>query len=146
MHFADYFIILFFLGLMVFIGLRCRAASENFGDYVRMGSRSPWWLAGSSIFMMTFSAITFTGICGSAYVAGWSVLVIFWCNALLFTIQAFIFAPLLRRTRADTPQDTYRLRFGVAVEQLLSYLGPISSFVWGGTFSSEPGDFCCGGL
>jgi Na+/proline symporter len=134
MHLADYSIVLFFLGLMVFIGVRMRNSSANFGDYVRMGSRSTWWLGGSSIFMGTFSAITFTGICGSAYLAGWSVLIIFWCNALMFGIQAFIFAPLLRRTRADTPQDALRLRFGPIVEQVQSYIGSVSSFIWGGTF------------
>lgn len=84
--------------------------------------------------MGTFSAITFTGICGSAYLAGWSVLIIFWCNALMFLIQALFFAPLLRRTRADTPQDAIRLRFGPLIEQIQSYIGMCSSFIWGGMF------------
>lgn len=134
MSFADYFIIIFVLFLMIFIGIRAKGDSADFSDYIRMGSRSTWWLAGSSIFMGTFSAITFTGICGSAYLAGWSVLIIFWCNALMFLIQALFFAPLMRRTRADTPQDAIRLRFGPLIEQIQSYIGMFSSFIWGGMF------------
>jgi len=84
--------------------------------------------------MGMFSAITFTGICGNAYLAGWSVLIIFWTNALMFFIQGWLFAPKFRRTRADTPQDVIRLRFGRPLEQFLSYFGTMSSFIWGGTF------------
>ena len=134
MSVPDYLIIIFYLGLMVFIGARYRKSSANFSDYIRMGSRSVWWLTGFSVFMQGFSAITFTGICGSAYLAGWSVMVIFWCNAVMFFTQGLLFSPILRRTRADTQMDAMRMRFGPSMEAFLSYLGTITGFVWGGTF------------
>lgn len=134
MHILDFVAIGFFLLIMVAIGIQCRGASANFADYIRMGSRSTWWLAGSSIFMMGFSSITFTGISGQAYLAGWSVLIIFWVNALNLFFQAAVVAPRLRRTRADTPKDALRMRFGRPTEQFMAYYGTITSFVWGGTF------------
>lgn len=142
MHFADYGIIVFYLILMVVIGYQTKNSSANLSDYVRMGNKSTWWMAGFSVFMALFSAITFTGICGQAYSAGWSVLMIFWTNALMFFVQGGIFAPLFRRTRAYTSFDVVKMRFGPAAEQITAYISTFTSFAWGGLYLLSIATFC----
>ncbi|MCH6255006.1 hypothetical protein MLD52_00495 [Puniceicoccaceae bacterium K14] len=142
MHIADYVLVILYLILMVVIGFQNRSSSSNLSDYIRMGGKSPWWLAGCSIFMMGFSTITFTGISGSAYLAGWSVLIWFWGNSLALFIQAGYFAPLFRRSRAYTPFDIVKSRFGPVAEQVLVYAGTLPTFFWGGMFLYGLATFC----
>ena len=134
MHTVDYAVVLIYLALMVLIGIKTRNSSLDISDYIRMGNKSTWWMAGFSIFMGTFSAATFTGIAGSAFLAGWSVLITPLCGALGFFLQAAIFAPLLRRTRAVTPLDAVKLRFGAAAEQVKVYVSTLTSFFFAGFF------------
>ena len=58
----------------------------------------------------------------------------YWLVAMLFFIQAALFAPWMRRTRAVTPLDAIRLRFGPIVEQICVYTGFLGAFVWSGVF------------
>ncbi len=121
-----------YLVLMVLVGVACRKMSGDVSDYIRMGCKSPWWLLGFSIFMQTFSAITFTGNCGQAYLSGWSALLIAAGGIFGLLCQAMFFAPWLRRTRAITPADAVRQRFGAAVEQIFTYVGAFGGMFWGG--------------
>jgi SSS family transporter len=141
MHPVDYIVVGSYLLLMVVIGLRTQSSSANLSDYVRMGNKSTWWLAGFSLFMSQFSATTFTGLAGSAYIAGWSIMVSQLVTALGFFLQAFWIAPLLRRTRAITPMDVVRSRFGPAAEQLKVYISTLSSFFFAGFFLLGFGTF-----
>lgn len=120
--------------LMMAVGYACRKASVNISDYVRMGNKGSWWLIGLSIFMQAVSAITFTANCGVAYMAGWSA---FWTSLggiLGLLIQGFFLAGWMRKTRAITPADAIRIRFGPVMEQIFVYVGVFSSMLWGGVF------------
>lgn len=141
MHAVDYVVVGIYLLLMVLIGFRTRNSSTNISDYVRMGNKSTWWLAGFSLFMSQFSATTFTGLAGSAYIAGWSIMVSQFVTAAGFFLQAFWIAPMLRRTRAITPMDVVRSRFGPAAEQLKVYISTLSSFFFAGFFLLGFGTF-----
>lgn len=134
MHTVDYSVVLIYLLILVTTGIRMRKSSVNISDYIRMGNKSTWWLAGFSLFMASFSAATFTGIAGQAYLAGWSPMITPLCNVLGFFIQAAFFAPLLRRTRAITPMDAVRSRFGSAAEQIKVYVSTFTSFFYAGFF------------
>ena len=131
MHIVDYSVILIYMCLMVLIGIRCRNSSINISDYIRMGNKSTWWMAGFSIFMATFSAATFTGIAGQGFIAGFSVTLVQFFGAMTFFFQAAFMAGMLRRTRAITPMDAVRSRFGPAAEQVKAYVSSFSSFFSG---------------
>jgi len=131
---TDWFAVGGYLALMILVGLICRNISKDVSDYIRMGGKSTWWLAGLSVFMQSFSVMTFTGYAGQAYLAGWSIMIHYLLVALGFFVQAAIFAPWMRRTRAVTPPDATRLRFGPVVQQISVYLGLIGAFIWGGMF------------
>jgi len=131
---VDYGAIAGYVLLMIVVGILCRNISANLSDYVRMGGKSTWWMAGLSVFMMSFSCATFTGYAAQAYLAGWSFMLNYAMVALMFFIQAAIFAPWMRNTRAVTPLDAIRLRFGPTIEQLVVYLSLSGAFVWSGFF------------
>ena len=144
MHIVDYSVILIYMCLMVLIGIRCRNSSINISDYIRMGNKSTWWMAGFSIFMATFSAATFTGIAGQGFIAGFSVTLVQFFGAMTFFFQAAFMAGMLRRTRAITPMDAVRSRFGPAAEQVKAYVSSFSSFFFGGFFLLGFGTFASG--
>jgi len=131
---ADYYTIGAYILLMIFVGFVCRKISGNISDYIRMGGKSTWWMAGLSVFMASFSAATFTGYAAQAYLGGWSFMWNYWLIALFFFIQAAIFAPLMRNTRAVTPLDAVRLRFGGTIQQIVLWIGLPGSFIWSGVF------------
>ncbi len=134
MHTVDYAVVLIFMMLMVVIGITTKSTSKNISDYIRMGNKSTWWMAGLSLFMSSFSAATFTGIAGQAFIAGWSVIIVQLSSTALFFIQAIFIAKLFRRTRAVTPLDAVRARFGPAAEAVKSYVGLLSAFFFSGFF------------
>src|SRR5690606_2711707 len=47
---------------------------------------------------------------------------------------ALVMAPIFRRTRAITPMDAVRDRFGPAAEQITAYVGLLSAFFFAGFF------------
>ena len=123
-----------YLLLMVSIGIICRKASANISDYVRMGNKGTWWLIGMSIFMQAVSAITFTANCGVAYLAGWSALWTSLGGIVGLLVHGFFLAGWMRKTRAVTPADTIRRRFGPTMEQIFVWIGTAASMLWGGVF------------
>lgn len=144
MQIIDYCVIAAYLILMVVIGIRCKDSSANISDYIRMGQKSTWWMAGTSLFMASFSAATFTGIAGQAFIAGWSVMLSQLLSALALFIQAAFMTSILRRTRAVTPIDVVRARFGPAAEQVKSWVNLLSSFFYAGFFLLGFGTFAAG--
>lgn len=60
--------IVFYFIFMILLGFIFRKQVANTSDYFRGGGKMVWWMAGSSAFMTTFSAWTFTGAAGKAYI------------------------------------------------------------------------------
>ena len=129
----DIGVLVVYLILMAAVGYMCRKSSSNISDYVRMGNKGTWWLIGLSIFMQAVSASTFTANAGVAYLAGWSVFLTGAGVILGLLIHGFFLAGWMRKTRAVTPMDAIRLRFGPVMEQVLVYIG-LTSIIWGGVF------------
>lgn len=129
---VDLGVLVVYLLLMASIGMISRKSSTNISDYIRMGCKTTWWVLGLSIFMQMVSAITFTANCAQAYLAGWSALLISFGTIIGLLVQAGFFSKLMRRTRAVTPLDAVRDRFGPVVEQVNSYVGSLGGIFWGG--------------
>ena len=118
----DYIIIGFYLVFMLAIGLVFRRMSKDTSDYFRAGGAMPWWLTGTSAWIFSFTAWTFTGAAGKVYEAGPLVLVIFYsitvglCFAITFTCLRF------RRMRVITWTEAVRLRYGAFNEQFYIWI------------------------
>ena len=118
----DHAIIVFYLGLMISIGWVVRRFNQSSSDYFRGGGNMLWWMAGSSAFMVSFSAVTFTGMAGKAYRDGTIVLTVFFANFLGFAVNYLWTAHRFRQMRVDTPMEAVRDRYGPVNEQFFAWI------------------------
>lgn len=130
----DYLVIGFYFAFMAVIGLVCRRFIGNTSDYFRGGGKMLWWMAGSSAFMVSFSAWTFTGAASKAYEDGPVIMVLFFANAVGFLFNALFFAPRFRQMRVVTALEAVRTRFGPGNEQFFTWvqipLGILYAGIW----------------
>ena len=82
--------------------------------------------------MFSFSAWTFTGAAGVAYVSGISVAIIFIANATGYFINCIWSAPLFRQMRATTFPEVIRNRFDISTQQLYVWIGLIPGILMSG--------------
>lgn len=123
----DYAVIAFYFLFMAGLGWFFRRFAADSSDFFRGGGKMPWWMVGASVFMVSFSAWTFTGAAGLAYDGGIIALTIFLANGLQLFIASTCFAAWYRQTRAITFADAIRQRFGLANQQILLWLSlPVS--------------------
>ena len=110
----EYFVIAAYLLLTIVVGFVFKNFSSNTDDYFKGGSKGTWWLVGTSAFMGTFTAWTFTGAAGMAYEAGYSVMFIFLGSSLGYFMNFLFLAPWLRQMRVTTLPEAIALRYGEA--------------------------------
>ncbi|HDZ3729138.1 TPA: sodium/substrate symport [Vibrio harveyi] len=123
--------IVFYFIFMVLLGFIFRKQVANTSDYFRGGGKMVWWMAGSSAFMTTFSAWTFTGAAGKAYIDGFAVVWIFVFNIIGYLICARIFAPRFRQLNVITPMEAIRQRYGAKTERFYTFIYMITGLMGG---------------
>lgn len=128
----DLLVILFYFCFQLSLGLIFRAFSKDASDYFRGGGSMLWWLVGASAFMTQFSAWTFTGAAGKAYVDGFLVAAIFLGNGVGYLFNYFITAAKFRRMRVITAIEGVRDRYGHTNEQIFTWLQVPMSVVYAG--------------
>ncbi len=121
--------IVFYFIFMVLLGFIFRKQVANTSDYFRGGGKMVWWMAGSSAFMTTFSAWTFTGAAGKAYIDGFAVVWIFVFNIIGYLICARIFAPRFRQLNVITPMEAIRQRYGAKTERFYTFIYMITGLM-----------------
>ncbi|MEM9082662.1 MAG: hypothetical protein AAGB34_03625 [Planctomycetota bacterium] len=130
----EYVVVGGYLFFLIAVGFAIRKFSSDDSDYFRAGCKGTWWLVGTSAFMHMFSAWTFTGAAGAAFEAGWSDMVIFAANVLVFFLTFLFLGPWFRQLRAVTGPEIIRLRFGPATQQfyawMQAFLGLLYAAVW----------------
>lgn len=130
----DYLVIAFYFVFMASIGYVCRRFIGNTSDYFRGGGKMLWWMAGSTAFMVQFSAWSFTGAASKAYEDGTLIMVLFFANALGFFFNFLFFAPRFRQMRTITSLQAVRTRFGKGSEQFFTWvqipLGILYAAIW----------------
>src|ERR1044071_1113011 len=134
LSFYDYLVVGFYFAFMAVIGVVCRRFIGNTSDYFRGGGKMLWLMAGSSAFMVSFSAWTFTGAASKAYEDGPLIMVLFFANAVGFLCNYLFFAPRFRQMRAVTALEAVRTRFGKGNEQFFTWvqipLGILYAGIW----------------
>lgn len=121
------FVVIVYFAFLVVIGWAFRNLTSNTSDYFRGGGNVLWWMVGASAFMTQFSAWTFTGAAGKAYVDGVAVAFIFAGNALGFFFNYLYFAPRFRQMRVVTIVEALKLRFGGRNEQVFAWVNMFTS-------------------
>lgn len=129
MNALDITVIALYLLFIVWAAWCFRRYAQSSSQFINGGGSMPWWMAGATAFMTQFSAWTFTGAAGKAFIDGFPVLVLFWGNALGFFIACLFFAARYRKLRVETSMQVIALRFGKPTEQLFTWLQfPLSIF------------------
>ena len=129
---VDLGIIVAYFVFILGLGFVFRKQVTSVSEYFRGGGKMLWWMSGSSAFMTTFSAWTFTGAAGKAYIDGFPVVVIFLANALGYFVCAIFLAAKYRQLRVDTPLEAYKQRYGRINEQFNLWVGFLGSQLPGG--------------
>ncbi len=130
----DYIVVVFYLAFMFLMGPVYKSFSKSASDFFRGGGGMLWWVVGSSTFMSTFSAWSFTGGAAKAYETGTFFLLLFACNILGYLFTYFFTAARFRQMRVVTAIEAIRKRFGNTNEQIFAWLPIFANLILGGIY------------
>jgi Na+/proline symporter len=116
----DYAVIVFYLAFMFFMGPVFKNFSKTASDFYRCGGGLLWWVAGSSTFMTTFTAWSFTGGAAKAYETGTFYMLLYLCNLIALVFTYFFTAARFRQMRVVTETEAIRKRYGNVNEQVFT--------------------------
>ena len=120
-----------FMVIMITVGVLMARWNKDADDYFKGGNKLPYWLAGLSLFMSSFSSWTFTGRAGQTYESGISIFSMYWGAVLGLGFGYFVFAKRWRRTRSMTILEYLSERFDFNVHQFISWANtPVTIFQW----------------
>ncbi len=123
LNWADYAVVIGFFAVMLGIGLYFRNKVKNMGDFFGGGRQVPWWLAGISFYMCTFSALGFVVYSSLAYQYGWTAVTIYWVTVPAMLIVAKFLAHRWRRVAKTSPLEYIECRYGKKMVNGLVWLG-----------------------
>ena len=105
LHPLDYVVIGAYFGIIIFIGMFFSRFIKQAKDYFAAGAAVPWWLAGISLWMASFSALMFIIYSELAFKYG------FVANSMLGSCSGygFSYASFLRPMAADENNDAARI-------------------------------------
>jgi len=121
--FADTFMVIGYLLLMLGIGGYFFRRMRRMKDYFSGGNSIPWWLSGTSFYMSSFSVAAFVFYPGLCYRHGWVGVTLLWVAvpATIFSVQ--LFAVRWRRARIDSPVEYLETRYSSLLRQLFAWQG-----------------------
>ncbi|MBN1361102.1 MAG: hypothetical protein JW993_10935 [Sedimentisphaerales bacterium] len=128
----DYIVVSFYLVFMFLLGPVYKNFSKTSSDFFRGGGGMLWWVVGSSAFMTTFTAWSFTGGAAKAYETGTFFLLLFACNLVAMVFCYFFVVAKYRQMRIITVMEGVRKRFGRTSEQILTWLLILTRTLYGG--------------
>jgi solute:Na+ symporter, SSS family len=123
LYFADYAVITGFFAVMVGIGIYFQGKVKNMGDFFGGGKQVPWWLAGISFYMCSFSALGFVVYSALAYQYGFVAVTIYWLTVPAMLIGAKFMASRWRRIAQTSPLEYIESRYGNKMRQGLVWVG-----------------------
>jgi SSS family solute:Na+ symporter len=140
----DYVNIAFYIVFITGVGIVFSRKSKNTSDYFRGGGVMPWWVAGASSWMASFSAWTFVGAAGEIYDEGPSLILLYYSSLIPLVCTLFYTCYRFRRMRVVTPIEGVRLRFGAASQQFYTWIRLPLLFLFGGIGLNSVGTFMSG--
>ncbi|MBN2290074.1 MAG: sodium/solute symporter [Candidatus Glassbacteria bacterium] len=125
----DYYVVAVYMVIMLTVGVVMVRFNKDADDYFKGGNKLPFWLAGLSLFMSSFSSWTFTGGVGKTYESGISIFSMYWGAVLGLGFGYFVFAKRWRRTRSLTILEYLSERYDSRVHQFISWANtPVTIF------------------
>ena len=123
LHILDYIIILAYFIIVVFVGMYFSRFIKQAKDFFAAGAAVPWWLAGISLWMASFSTLLFVIYSQLAYKYGMVSMTLCWVVIPAMIAAATVMAKRWRRTRVMTPLGFMEQRYNKTVHQLFVWTG-----------------------
>lgn len=111
----NYFILIAYLAILVFIGFWVSRKQNDVGDFFKAGGRIPWWAAGISVFGTQLSAITFMAIPAKTFATDWTLFFLLLTIIMVSPLIIAWFLPFFRRLNLTTAYEYLELRFNRTV-------------------------------
>lgn len=131
----DYFIIIVFFSITLFIGVWVsKKSGKDSQEFFLSGKTMPWWLLGLSMVATTFSTDTPNFVTNVVRLNGVSGNWVWWAMLLTGLLTVFVYAKLWRKSNVNTDLEFYELRYGGASGRFLRkfraiYLGVIFNVI-----------------
>lgn len=119
----DFIVIVGYFAVLMAIGIYLKRFMRGAGDYFTGGNRMPWWLAGVSYYMTTFSAFAFVAYGEVAFTYGWVAVTLGWVSVPACLVAARWTASRWRRARVSTPVELLETRYSPFFRQLFAWTG-----------------------
>ncbi|MCB9511638.1 MAG: hypothetical protein H6695_15725 [Deferribacteres bacterium] len=129
---ADYVVVVFYLLAILAAGFWFARLTKTGRDFFVGGNRIPWWAAGISLYMTTFSAWMFTGAASFVYNTGWFGFLYMAVKPIGFGIGFWLAAVKWRRARLTSPVEYVEDRYNHPTRLLLSVVLVLSMMYWPG--------------
>ncbi|MBT4482850.1 MAG: sodium transporter, partial [Candidatus Latescibacteria bacterium] len=123
LHMFDYIVIMAYFCIVIFIGVFFTRFIKQSKDFFAAGAAVPWWLAGISLWMASFSALTFVVYAELTYKYGFVAITLCWVVVPAMILAAVLFSSRWRRTRVMTPLGFMEQRYNKVVHQLFVWTG-----------------------
>lgn len=123
LHAADYAVMAGFFAVLLGVGVYYAGRMHDLKDFFSGGRQVPWWLAGISLYMTTFSAFTFVSYSALAYKHGLVAVTIWWFSIPGCLLSAWFLAAKWRRAATTSPVEYIETRFSPALRQGFGWFG-----------------------
>jgi Na+/proline symporter len=129
---SDYFVVALYLVAVFAAGFLFTKNNKSGKDFFVGGNRIPWWAAGVSLYMSTFSAWMFTGAASFVYNTSWFGVLFFVANPLGFVIGFLLSAVKWRRARLSSPVEYVEERYNHTTRLVIGAVLCVSMLYWPG--------------
>ena len=119
----DYLIVAAFFAVMIGVGIFYSRKSKSSGEFFGGDRTVPWYLAGVSYYMGSFSALSFVMYSALAYKYGWLPVTLSWLNVPVVLLVTWLLALRWRRAVRVSPLEFLDRRFTNRMRQGLVWLG-----------------------
>lgn len=119
----DYGVIVAFFAVMVGVGVFYARRQRNSDQFFGGDKSVPWYLAGVSYYMGSFSALAFVMYSALAYKYGWIPVTLSWLNVPVVLLVTWFLACRWRRAVRSSPLEFHERRFTSRMRQGLVWLG-----------------------
>ena len=119
----DYAVVVAFFAAMVGVGMFYSRRGKGTDEYFGGDKSVPWYLAGVSYYMGSFSALAFVMYSALGYKYGWLPVTLSWLNVPVVMLVTWFMACRWRRAAKSSPLEFLEVRFTNRMRQALVWLG-----------------------
>jgi SSS family transporter len=134
----NFSILLAYLAVMVWIGLRFAGRQKTSEDFFLAGRSMPWLAVAMSMYASLTSAVTYMGLPGLAARSNVTLLAVAVVSPLLAPVLIFLFYPVYRKLNITTSYEYIGIRFGPAARKTAAALFLLARLGWMATVIYAP--------